>query len=249
VASEPLIAPGRRRAQRLLGPVAGSLMRVRTAEKAMALTFDDGPDPAATPRLLDVLARQGMRATFFVIGARAVRHPDLVARMIAEGHEIGNHSWDHPSLPTLSAAGVAAQIRRTRAALAPHGQRLLRPPYGHQTLGTHLIARRYGYRVVIWSLSGADWSGEDAGTLLARIRSQAAPGAIVLLHDSLCTWMRPEARDRGPTLAAVAALPEQLPDYRFVTVSELLGCGRPEMRYWSEAPDRVWLAGLESSGA
>ena len=100
----------------------------------MALTFDDGPDPEHTPRLLEVLARHGAKATFFMVGARAARHPELVARVAAEGHEIGNHGWDHPSLPALPSAAVAGQLERTRAVLAPHGQALMRPPYGHQDL-------------------------------------------------------------------------------------------------------------------
>ena len=119
-AGQPLLHP-------LLRRLYGSTFAVATDERLMALTFDDGPDPEHTPRLLEVLARHGAKATFFMVGARAARHPELVARVAAEGHEIGNHGWDHPSLPALPSAAVAEQLERTRAVLAPHGQALMRP--------------------------------------------------------------------------------------------------------------------------
>ena len=234
----------RRIAHRALRPVAGSIMSARLTEKRMALTFDDGPDPETTPAVLDALARHGMRATFFLVGERAARHPELVARIAAEGHEIGSHGWDHPSLPTLPAAVVRAQITRTRAALAPHGQRLLRPPYGDQSLATHIAARRLGYRVVIWNVVGRDWLDEDAEAIAGRIIAEAAPGAIVLLHDTLYSFTEARHRDRGPTIGALALLAERLPDYGFVTVSDLLAAGRPVTRYWLRAPKAGWLAGL-----
>ncbi len=234
----------RRAAHRALRPVAGSILSVRLAEKRMALTFDDGPDPETTPAVLDALARHGMRATFFLVGERAARHPELVARIAAEGHEIGNHSWDHPSLPTLPGAAVRDQIARTRATLAPRGQKLLRPPYGDQSLATHLAARRLGYRVVIWSVVGRDWLDDGAEAIAGRIVAEAAPGAIVLLHDTLYSFAEPRHRDRAPTIGALALLAERLPDYAFVTVSDLLAAGRPVTRYWIRAPKANWLAGL-----
>ncbi|WP_299131222.1 polysaccharide deacetylase family protein [uncultured Amaricoccus sp.] len=234
----------RRVAHRALRPVAGSILSARLAEKRMALTFDDGPDPETTPAVLDALARHGMRATFFLVGERAARYPELVARIAAEGHEIGNHGWDHPSLPTLPAAAVREQIARTRATLAPHGQALMRPPYGDQSLATHLAARRLGYKVVIWSVVGRDWLDEDAEAIAGRILAEAAPGAIALLHDTLYSFAEERHRDRGPTIGALALLRARLPDYSFVTVSELLAAGRPVTRYWVRAPKAGWLAGL-----
>lgn len=244
----PHIQPGRRLSrrerlvERLLRPVFGSVVGVRTAEKALALTFDDGPDPQSTPQVLDALARLGMKATFFVIGARAARHPELIARIAAEGHEIGNHGWDHPSLPEIPPAEVAGQIARTRAALAPHGGTLLRPPYGHQTLGTYRAARRAGYRVVMWSCAAADWSGDDAQTLAARVLAGAGPGSIVLLHDSLYSFDDARHRDRTPTIQALERIAAGLPGYRFVTVSDLIDLGRPVRRYWTHRGKPAWLA-------
>ncbi len=257
-AAAGIALPGPRRGraalllERLLRPVFGSLVAVRTAEQAVALTFDDGPDPESTPQVLDALARLGMKATFFVIGARAARHPELIARIAAEGHEIGNHSWDHPSLPEIPPAAAAAQIARAKAtlakatlakaALAPAGQALLRPPYGHQTLATHRLARRAGYRVVMWSLAAADWGGADAPTLAARVIAGAGPGAIVLLHDSLYSFDAPEHRDRAPTIAALELIAAGLPGTRFVTVSDLLGRGTPVLRTWTHRGKPAWLA-------
>jgi peptidoglycan-N-acetylglucosamine deacetylase len=239
-------ALGQRLLHRALRPVAGSIVAAETREKRIALTFDDGPDPASTPAILDALARRGMRATFFLVGERAARHPDLVRRIAAEGHEIGNHSWDHPSLPTLPSREVEDQLRRARAALAPHGHRLMRPPFGNQTLRTWLAARRLGYRVVIWTVMGEDWQDDGAETIAARILARAAPGTIVLLHDTLYAFEEERYRDRTPTIGALDILAERLPDYGFVTVSELLRSGRPVLRYWTRAPQREWLAGLKS---
>lgn len=230
--------------RRLVAPFAAGTVSVRTQAQAIALTFDDGPDPATTPVLLDLLARHGARATFFLIGARAARHPELVARIAAEGHEIGNHSWDHPSLPALDAAGQAGQISRTAAVLAPHGGRLMRPPYGDQTLRTHRIARRLGFRVVLWSVNGGDWRGEDADTLAGRLIARVGPGAIVLLHDSLQSFEDPAFRDRAPTFEAVGRLIAARPGHRFVTVSELLALGRPVERVAFKTSDAAWLDGL-----
>jgi len=234
----------------------GAVTSVRTEQRLAALTFDDGPDPASTPYLLDALARAGLRATFFVVGCRAERHPDLLARIRAEGHEIANHSWDHPRLPDLSLRAIADQIRRTRASLDAEGVRLFRPPYGDLDARVNLAARGFGYQVVRWSLSGGDWRGEDAAVLTDRVVRGMAPGAIVLLHDSLYTFETEAARDREPTIAAVEAIAARLPDYRFVTVSELLRAGRPVKRvvarpvavgdHLSSRPISVAEAGLPS---
>jgi peptidoglycan/xylan/chitin deacetylase (PgdA/CDA1 family) len=228
--------------ERLLRPFCGSIVGVRTQEDLIALTFDDGPDPEWTPRVLDALAALGMRATFFLVGERAARHPELVARIADEGHEAGSHSWDHPSLPEIPLAAVAEQIDRTKAALGVRGAGLLRPPYGHQTLATWRLASARGYRVVMWNAVAGDWRADDGATLAGRVLAAARPGAIVLLHDSLYSWEDPAYRDRGPTIAALGILAERLPGTRFVTVSELLASGRAELRYWSRRGKPRWLA-------
>jgi peptidoglycan/xylan/chitin deacetylase (PgdA/CDA1 family) len=225
---------------RLFGTVVG----VRTGVQAAALTFDDGPDPETTPALLELLARHGARATFFLIGKRAAKHPELVARLRAEGHAVGNHSWDHPSLPRLPASAVGDQLRR--AAVAIGGPlRMMRPPYGDQSLASYLAARRAGYEVVAWSVVGADWAADDGPTIAGRVLEGLHPGAIVLLHDTLASFGEDGFRDRGPMLAAVETVLTARPDWRFVTVPELQALGAPRRRYWVQTTDGGYLAGLK----
>lgn len=220
---------------RFATPLAPSVMSVRTDRAAMALTFDDGPDPASTPRLLDLLAARGARATFFLIGMQAARHPDIVARIRAEGHAVGNHSWSHPSLPALSAAEAEAEIRRGFEALP--GTTLFRPPFGDQNFRTHRLARQQGATVVLWSVMAQDWRDDDAETMAGRVLAAAAPGAIVLMHDALFAYADPGFRDRTATFAAVGRIIDALPDYRFVTVPDLLAQGPPVRRVWLKATD------------
>jgi peptidoglycan/xylan/chitin deacetylase (PgdA/CDA1 family) len=229
----------------LLGTVVGA----HTTERVAALTFDDGPDPASTPELLDLLARHGARATFFLVGTRAARHPDLVARIADGGHAVGYHSWDHPSLPRLGQAAIARQLARTRAALGPRATRLMRPPYGDQSLASHLAARRQGLVVVGWSVDGVDWAGEPADAIAARVLEGLHPGAIVLLHDSLFSWLDPRFRERAATLAAVQRVLAAGTDYVFLTVPELLARGRPRKRYWIQPPDPELLGRLIADDA
>lgn len=229
---------------RSLAPWCGSILSVKTPSKVISLTFDDGPDPETTPRLLDALAEVGAKATFFVIGSRAERHPDLIARILAEGHEIGNHTFSHPSLPTASPDRIETEIARTRLLLAPAGGKLMRPPYGDQTFAVNRTARKLGYRVVLWSINGKDWLDHDAVTLTERVCDQAEPGAIVLLHDSLFSTEMERYRERGPTIAAVKLIVSRLQDYRFLTVSQLLECGTPIEQAQRKTSDPDYLGNL-----
>ena len=108
----------------------------------------------------------------------------------------------------------------------------MRPPYGDQSLASHLAARRLGLTVVAWSVVGADWADDDGPAIAARVLAGLHPGAIVLLHDSLASFAEERHRDRGAMLAAVEAVLVARPDWRFVTVPELLALGRPRRRWW-----------------
>ncbi|WP_333834411.1 polysaccharide deacetylase family protein [Rubrimonas sp.] len=221
-----------------------TLFAVRTKVQAMALTFDDGPDPKTTPVLLDLLARLGVKATFFVVGARVEQHPELVARIAAEGHEIGNHSWDHPSLSGLPGAEVEDQLIRTREALRGHCGVLMRPPFGDASLAVNAMARRLGYKIVIWDVVGRDWYDDDSDAIAQRVLKQAHPGAIVLLHDTLYHYHAEEYGDRAPVFAAIERVIQSLPGWRFVTVSELMALGQPVTGGWIKASTARELAGL-----
>ena len=140
----------------------GSILRVRTQEPAVALTFDDGPHPEDTPPLLDLLARHKAKATFFVVGKSVRRHPELVERLAAEGHALGNHTWDHLSLPSLTGRFRRAQLAWTEEALGARSSRLFRPPYGEQTPASRLAPLRLGLDVVCWDVIAEDWRDDPA---------------------------------------------------------------------------------------
>jgi peptidoglycan/xylan/chitin deacetylase (PgdA/CDA1 family) len=220
----------------------GTLTHVRTGHPEVALTFDDGPHPEATPRLLELLSAHGARATFFMVGEAARRHPDIVRRAAEGGHAIGNHTWDHPSLPLLRGPARRLQIRWCARALAPWEAKLFRPPWGHQSPGSRRDAVRLGYQVVAWSVMAEDWLDDPAEVLAERVGARLHPGAIVLFHDALYRTVDERYRDRGPTVGAVELLLRRLAGrYRFLTVPELLARGRPVRWHWYKRPDLAWL--------
>ena len=207
----------------------GSLIRVATREPAIALTFDDGPDPQETPRVLDILERHGARGTFFLVGKSVERHPEIVARAAAAGHALANHSWDHSSFRQIRGSYRRAQLRWCGEALAPHGgTRLFRPPFGEQSLASRLDALRCGYRVVCWDVVAEDWRDDPAEVLVQRVMRRLRRGSIVLFHDTLYVADAERYRDRAPMQEALEILLERLAgSFRFVTVPELLRLGRP----------------------
>ncbi len=182
----------------------------------VALTFDDGPDPVTTPALLDLLARRGARATFFVCGAAAQRHPDLVRAAAAAGHAIGAHTWDHRPLPHQAAAELSVQLDRTHDLLADltgAPVRHFRPPHGSTTRAARRRLRAAGIAEVLWSALGWDWAERDPRRIAGRVARDLEPGAIVLLHDACGDLLVPGASlppgadpDRSPTVAATDLL-------------------------------------------
>ncbi len=159
------------------------------AGNAVALTFDDGPHPDSTPRLLDLLKEQDARGTFFLVGERASKHPEIVRRIREEGHGIGIHGLRHRTMVLQKPAHLRSEIyeavrRIEEAAGMPLPfPRLLRPPYGFKT---PLLARRAaqsGCRIIAWSLDPRDYDPISADTLTARVSEQLSPGSILLLHE------------------------------------------------------------------
>ncbi len=232
--------------RRVRNDALGTVSRIATTEAVVALTFDDGPHPVYTPQLLDVLAEYDARATFFMLGEHARAHPDVLQRVAAAHHAIGNHTYDHPSFPLIGARERHQQLRACAAAVAPLGSRLFRPPYGHESLASHTSALLLGYDVIGWSAHAFDWEQRTADWMLERLLDQVKPGRIVLLHDAIYTPQTPEVADRTEMIAAVRMLLEALsPSYRFVTVPTLLAEGRV-IRTWYRPPDRAFLATLEN---
>lgn len=161
--------------------------RARGVGRRVALTFDDGPDPQRTPAVLDLLARQGVRATFFVVGARAEAHPELVRRMAAEGHVVGNHSYTHSwRFPLRSLGRTVEELRRTGEVLlriTGRRPRLFRPPFGVTNPTIARAVRRLGLDPVGWSIRSLDTMGQSPERVAARILRRLHPGAVILLHD------------------------------------------------------------------
>ena len=171
---------------------------------AIALTFDDGPNPAITPRLLDVLDRHGVAATFFQIGERVRAFPALASEICRRGHSIGNHTDNHPRLVFLSGRSIAGQLHRCAAALESatgHRTQWMRPPYGYRGPQLQSSLRQYapGYRVVMWSASARDWRAQSSQQIIERLR-RVKGGDIVLLHDG---DHRSQEADRRHTLAGL----------------------------------------------
>ena len=182
------------------------------AQKLIALTFDDGPRRSTTTALLDGLARRGVHATFFLIGAQVEGNEDIVRRMEEEGHQVGIHTYDHVELTGLNRADFDAQVGRTRDLLAGIlGRRdfLLRPPYGMTDASVKAWAE---CPIIIWSIDPEDWRDQNTSREVAEVTAQARHGAIALMHDIF-----------PASVEAALQIVDQLhaQGYLFVTVEEL----------------------------
>lgn len=193
--------------------------------KCVALTFDDGP-ANYTDRLLDTLTRAHVRATFFVLGQQVDANPSQARRIVAEGHQIGNHSWSHRDLSALSEADRSREITRTTrevervTGIVPQ---LLRPPYGATNAPVDLTAKRLDLPEILWDVDPLDWRDRDSRLVRARVLSHARRGSIILMHDIHRTSV-----DAVP--AIIAGLRSR--GFTLVTVSELLGAHlTPGKRY------------------
>ena len=182
----------------------------------VALTFDDGPDPEATPAVLEALHRLGWTASFFMLGEQVERYPGVAAAVVAAGHEAAVHGFSHRNHLARGPADVCRDVARaTSAVTAATGGRpsWFRPPYGVLTLGSLDAARRAGLRPVLWSAWGRDWEDRSPAEVAGTVAHQLRPGGTVLLHDSDCT-----ARVRGSWRTTVQALP------LLAGIADQLGC-------------------------
>ena len=220
----------------------GTVTRVRTRQPMVALTFDDGPHPDYTPRLLKLLATHGARATFFMIGKCAQAHLGLVRSVAEAGHAIGNHSWDHPSFPLISRRERRTQIRECAEALAPYECRLFRPPYGEQDINSWFDAFLLGYEVIMLDVATDDWCGGEANSIAEQLEQRIQPGSIVALHDRLFDALEDQYFNREAVLEALRIVLARFDGrFKFVTVPELLNAGKPEREIWYKQPDMKLL--------
>jgi peptidoglycan/xylan/chitin deacetylase (PgdA/CDA1 family) len=191
----------------------------------LALTFDDGPNSVWTPRLLELLVRRDVRATFFLVGSRAQAEPALVRQILAAGHCIGNHSWSHLNLALVPSATIEDQISRTNQILAQitgSPIRFFRPPYGARRPATLGIAKRLGLVPVLWNAMTSDWKNPSADDIAIRLQTKidrlyrSGHAANIVLHDG---GHSDPAADRAPSVAATAQLITRYqPTHQFVTL-------------------------------
>jgi len=181
-------------------------------EACLALTFDDGPDPATTPVILDALKFYNVKATFFLMGIHVVKSSDLVRRIAADGHELGNHSWAHPDFTKLTIEQIAQQIDQTNNAVVAAGAplpKIFRPPY--EKMNT-TVETQVGLPIILWNIDPKDWKQTDPNVLIQMVVDQAKAGGIIVLHDVLPV-----------TAAAIGGIIQNLTSrFRLVTITELL---------------------------
>ena len=189
--------------------------------KYVAITFDDGPNSSLTPQVLDILKRHGAHATFFVLGDNASRNPGILSRAVAEGHEIGNHTYSHIKMTASSNEKIASEISRTNSIItSATGRRpkVMRPPYGATNASiVNKMFSDYGMRSIMWSIDTEDWRHPGVGVVVRRAVGSAKPGSIILLHDI-----------HSSTIAAVEDIVTglQARGYTLVTVSQLIEMGK-----------------------
>jgi peptidoglycan-N-acetylglucosamine deacetylase len=193
-------------------------------EKAVALTFDDGPSPAFTPQIMALLKLYQARGTFFVMGDKVEQTPWLVQALVKDGNEVGNHSFSHPRMTKEDQISRERELERTAVDLdllgCPQSERLFRPPYSAYDDRLKAYLTHTHRCLVLWSLDSGDWQGLAAPAIIQNVLSRVRNGSIIIFHDS-DEYSR---ADRHPTVEALRTILPALKaaGYRMVTVSELL---------------------------
>jgi peptidoglycan-N-acetylglucosamine deacetylase len=193
--------------------------------KHLALTYDDGPNDPHTLRLLEVLAKHNVKATFFLIGRYVRQRPDIAQELVHAGHTVGNHTFTHPNLIFASEEQTRAQLRDCDQALTDavgEHSRLFRPPFGGRRAATLRIAREIGLEPVMWNVTGWDWKGKPSQYVEQRVSRQIRGGNVILLHDGSHAAF---GADRSQTVIATDRLIAKYKSegYQFVTVPAMIG--------------------------
>lgn len=201
--------------------------------KQIALTFDDGPDPAYTEEILDILDRYHIKASFYIVGENAARYPDLVKRMVESGHDVGNHTYTHADLAKTSPFRTKLELNMTQRffqQLTGHTMATFRPPYhagatptSKEELTSIMQGQQYGYTMVGEMIDSLDWKKQSSDAIVQQVMAESSKGNIVLLHDS--------GGDRSKTVKALPTIIENLKNegYQFVTASQMMGKTRDQV--------------------
>lgn len=192
--------------------------------RLLALTYDDGPNDPWTPRLLEVLERHSVKATFFLVGKFVEQKPEIARSIAAAGHSLGLHTWDHPNLIFKSRAEVRSQLERTRKVIYNSTgveTRLMRPPFGARRPATLRTIRALGLEPVMWNVTCYDWKPTTAEKVVAHVKRQLHGGDVILMHDGGHVRM---GADRSHSVEATdRVIPQYVSEgYRFVTIPEMM---------------------------
>ncbi len=187
--------------------------------KRIALTFDDGPHPSKTKKILDILDKYGVKATFFIVGTNAEYYPNIVAQEVARGHEVANHSYSHTNLSKCTPEQIKKEIELADRAIEKASgvrPRLFRPPEGAYSENSVKIAREFGKNTIIWTVDTMDWANRTADDIIKNIKSNVRSGSIILFHDFTSS--------KAHTIEALEVIIPYLRSqgYEFVTVSDFL---------------------------
>src|SRR3989441_6249653 len=221
-------------------------------EHQVVITLDDGPDPRWTPKILDILKAANVKAAFFVVGANAERYPELVRRIVDEGHEVGNHTYYHPNLSLCWPEHVRLELNATQLlieTITGRATTLFRPPYAADTQPSKMselmplqIAQELSYLVVLENIDPQDWAKPGADIILQRVKQQRRDGSIILLHDA--------GGDRSQTVAALLRILDYLRTRgdTVVPLSTLLGTTREKLMPPAEASGRALTRIVSTTG-
>ncbi len=208
-----------------IGPQEG-VVRHGPHKPYVALTFDDGPHPEFTSRILDILAEKKVQATFFMVGRHVDKYPDVARRVVAESHEVGNHTYSHRDLMTASLKTVVKETNEADDAISRQlgvRTRLFRPPRGMLSAAGRQLLTAKGFTIALWTVSAQDWRRDAPRVVVRRIIRHTRPGGIILFHDS-GALLRSEGGRRDTTVEALPLVIDELSarGYQFVGLSELI---------------------------
>jgi peptidoglycan-N-acetylglucosamine deacetylase len=199
----------------------GTFYQLKTDVKLVALTFDDGPNPNFTPKILDILKQNNVHATFFILGKFADKYPDLLVRIKNEGHEIGNHGFSHDYTQNHLAADLIKTDQTVFTLTGSHTY-FYRPPAGRISKQQLNITKQYGHTVTLWSVDSDDWLNPGTNKIVKNVTTRVFPGSVILLHDG-------GDSHRDQTVDSLQAIIRQLKDlgYDFITVGEMKSMESP----------------------